>query len=64
MSAIVRVLIGLSALAFVLAVIGTAFTGPILTIQPEALSRACSNMALIAIAVTLCCPPTAASESK
>ncbi len=45
-------LIGLSTLGFVLAVIA-AFTGSILTIPPEAFSRACTNLALIAIAITL-----------
>lgn len=45
-------LIGLSALSFVLAVIA-ALTGAVLTIQPESFSRACSNLALIAIAITL-----------
>ena len=55
MKIIIRVLIGISALAFVLAVIST-FTGgffPVLGFSAEACSRACNNLALIAIALTL-----------
>ncbi|UCF66356.1 MAG: hypothetical protein JSV80_11220 [Acidobacteriota bacterium] len=46
-------LIGVSVLGFVLAVI-TALAGrPLLWVPAEAFSRACSNLALIAIALTL-----------
>ncbi len=44
-------LIVLSALAYVLAVIGSLFSFNILGIPPESFSRACSNLALIAIAL-------------
>jgi hypothetical protein len=45
------VLICLSALGFVLAVIAAILGGPILGIPAEGFSRACSNLALIAIAL-------------
>ena len=41
-----------AALAFVLAVIAV-FTGPIAGIPAESFSRACTNLALLAIGVTL-----------
>lgn len=48
-----RVLIGLSALSLVLAII-LSLTGPeFLGISPEGFSRACSNFALVAIALEL-----------
>ncbi len=43
-----KALIGLSALAFVLAVAG-AFMGPIAGVPPESFSRSCTNLALIGI---------------
>jgi hypothetical protein len=52
MSTLVKALIALSALAFVLAVVAH-FAGPIVNTQPEAYSRACSNLALLAIALVL-----------
>jgi hypothetical protein len=52
MGNLVRVLIGLAALAFVLAVV-THFAGPLLSTQPEAYSRASTNLALLAIALVL-----------
>ncbi len=46
------VLIGLAGLAFLLAIIGGLFDPPILRFtSPEGYSRACSNLALIAIAL-------------
>ena len=48
MGTIAKVLLGVAALAFVLAVI-SARTGRIMDIQPEGFSRACNNLALIAI---------------
>ena len=53
MSAIAKVLIGLASLAFLSAVF-TALLGPIFNIPAESFSRACSNLALIAIALLLC----------
>ncbi len=53
MGNITKGLVGLAALAFALAVIG-AFYGPIAErIPPESFSRACTNLALLAIAVHL-----------
>ena len=49
-----RGLIGLATLAFLLAVIGTLFTGSIFRVPPEAFSRACTNLALIGIGLSLC----------
>ncbi len=51
MNNIIIGLIALSALAYVLAVIGSLFSFNILGVTPEAFSRACSNLALIAIAL-------------
>lgn len=52
MSTLVKALIGLAALAFVLAVL-THFAGPVMRTQPEAYSRASTNLALLAIALVL-----------
>ena len=52
MSTLVKALIGLAALAFVLAVV-THFTGSIVKTQPEAYSRASTNLSLLAIALVL-----------
>jgi len=52
MGKLVKALIGLAAFAFVLAVL-THFTGAIVRTQPEAYSRACTNLALLAIALVL-----------
>ncbi len=46
-----KALTGLAALAFALAAV-TVFTGPVSNIQPEGFSRACTNLALLAIAWT------------
>ena len=49
------VLVGLSALGFILAVISALIVGsPIMGISPEGFSRACTNLALIAIALIVC----------
>jgi len=50
------VLIGLSAIAFLLAVISVLLSGSIMGITPEGFSRACTNLALLGIAVSVCCP--------
>jgi ABC-type amino acid transport system permease subunit len=52
MSNLVKALIGLSALAFVLAVLAS-FSGPILHTVAEGYSRASTNLALLAIALVL-----------
>ena len=54
-------LVCLSALGFLLAVI-SAFSGRIFGITAEGFSQACTNLALIAIAVSLCC--TCKEEEK
>jgi hypothetical protein len=48
------VLICLSVLGFVLAVI-SAFVGPIAGVTAEGFSHGCTNLALIAIALSVCC---------
>jgi len=48
------ILICLSALGFVLAVIST-FVGPFAGVSSEGYSRGCTNLALIAIALSVCC---------
>ncbi len=53
MAMLMKVLIALAALALVLAIVGALFTGPIYNIPPESWSRACSNLALLAIALAL-----------
>ena len=52
MRTLAKVLIGLAGLAFALAVVG-AYTGRIMHVHPEGYSRACSNLALLAIALVL-----------
>jgi hypothetical protein len=52
MSSLAKALIGLAALAFVLAVV-THFWGPFLRTEPEAYSNACTNLALLAIAIVV-----------
>ena len=54
MDTLIKSLIGLSAVAFLLAVAGTVFgLGTILGTQPEGFSRACSNLTLLAIAMSV-----------
>jgi hypothetical protein len=52
MSNLVKALVGLAALAFVLAVV-THFSGPLVHTQAEAYSRASGNLSLLAIALVL-----------
>jgi len=52
MSNLAKALIGLAALAFVLAIV-THFRGPVVATQAEAYSRASTNLALLAIALVL-----------
>ena len=55
MQGIAKILVGLSALAFVLAVIGALFVGSsILGVAAEGYSRACTNLVLIALALSFC----------
>ena len=53
MSNIIKILIGLLALFFVLGGIEAIFGFWIVGLEPESFSRACSNVALIAIALSL-----------
>jgi len=50
---LIRVLIGLSALAFVMAVVVALSGVSVLGAHAEGFSRACSNLALLAIALSL-----------
>ncbi len=52
MPGIAKLLVLLAVLTFVLAVVG-AWSGAMMGIGAEALSRACTNLALIAIAMVL-----------
>jgi hypothetical protein len=56
MAKLTMVLIGLSAISFLLAVISILVTGPIMGITPEGFSRACTNLVLMGIALSVCCP--------
>ncbi len=53
MPGIAKLFVGLALLTFVLAVVGGAWTGAIMGIGAEAYSRACTNLALMAIAIVL-----------
>jgi hypothetical protein len=52
MSNLAKTLTGLAVLAFVLAIV-TNFSGGLLNTSAEGYSRACSNLALLAIAVAV-----------
>jgi hypothetical protein len=55
METLIKGLIGLAALAFVLAVVeGLLLPSPILGVTPEGFSRASNNLALLAIALSIC----------
>ncbi len=55
MDSVFKGLIAVAGLAFALAIIGSiVFSGPILGTPPEAFSRACTNLALLAIAWAVC----------
>jgi hypothetical protein len=58
MQNIIKALIGLSILAFVIAVLGSVFNFDLLGVDPEGYSRACSNIALVAIALALAFKPS------
>ena len=47
-------LVGLSGLSFVLAAVVNLMDAPIAGVTAEGFSRACSNLALIAIALAVC----------
>ena len=52
MPGVAKLLVVLAALTFVLAVVG-AWTGTIMGIGAEAYSRACTNLALLALAIVI-----------
>ena len=52
MSNATKGLIGLSAALFLLTVV-SGFMGPIMGVSPEGFSRGCSNLALLAIAISV-----------
>ena len=53
MNALAKGLTALAILAFLLAVVTKCITGPILAIHAAGFSRACSNLALLAIALVV-----------
>jgi hypothetical protein len=53
MSNLIKILIALSALSFVVAILEALFSFQLFRVDPEGYSRACSNLALIAIALAL-----------
>ncbi len=53
MSGIAKLFVLLALIAFVLAIIGSFWTGAILGIGAEAYSRACTNLALMALAIVM-----------
>jgi len=56
MAKLTMILVGLSAVAFLLAVISVLITGPIMGVAAEGFSRACTNLVLMGIALSVCCP--------
>jgi hypothetical protein len=54
MQNVLKGLIGLAALAFILAVLGSLFDTSLFWTSPEAYSRASTNLALLAIAASVC----------
>jgi hypothetical protein len=58
MQNIIKALIGLSILAFMIAVLGSVFNFDLLGVDPEGYSRACSNIALVTIALALAFKPS------
>ncbi len=48
-----KALISLAGLAFVLAVVGAFMGGTIMGMGPEGFSRACTNLALLAVGVAM-----------
>jgi hypothetical protein len=62
MTTLTKGLVGLSALAFLLAAAGSGIlVGTIAGIPPEAFSRASTNLALLAIALVVCWKPKPAA---
>ena len=53
MQNLIKVMVGLAALAFLLAVAGSLNLFSLMDLPPETLSRACTNLALLGIAFSL-----------
>ena len=53
MSGIAKTFVVLSLVAFIVAVLGGFYVGSILGVGAEAYSRACTNLALMAIAIVM-----------
>ena len=53
MSGIAKLFVLLALIAFVLAIVGSFWMGTILGIGAEAYSRACTNLALMALAIVM-----------
>jgi hypothetical protein len=58
MRTLAKLFVALAALAFVLAVV-SIYTGRLMDVRPEGFSRACSNLALLAIALEVIFEPRA-----
>jgi hypothetical protein len=58
MRTLAKVSVALAALAFAFAVVAN-FTGPLMRVQAEGFSRACSNLLLLAIALVVAFEPRA-----
>ncbi len=56
MPGMAKLFVLLALITFVLAVIGGAWTGNIMGIGAEAYSRACTNLALLALAIVMVFP--------
>ena len=55
---IIKALIALSILAFMIATLGSVFNFDLLGVDSEGYSRACSNIALVAISLALVFKPS------
>ena len=53
MQTLIKVMVGLAALGFILAVVAALTGFNVLGVAPEAYSRSCTNLALLAIAFSL-----------
>ena len=53
MENLAKVLVGLAAVAFVLAAVGSLSSFSVMGLVPEGLSRACTNLALLGIALSM-----------
>ena len=57
-------LIGLAAVAFVVAVVEVAVTGTLMGVVAEGISRASTNLALLAIALLLWCKASPSDQGR